>query len=288
MKKYLLLFIVLIVFMAGGIDKAHAQSGPKWLGTKRLPAKFLVEVVKGNVPGHSIVHKFGKGNVGTVLVPITNSLEYRMPTTATALEFVSNNANDTAAGSGAQEITIQGLDAEWHLITQVIATNGLTAVSIPTNIIRLFRWKVSKSGTYATATANSHAGTLTIREDGAGQVWSSIGILPRPVAQSQISCYTVPEGYRAFIYIQEIRVDSTKSADVALFIRSNADDVVAPYTPLTLAANFIGITGIAQADTNAPRNGFTAPADLIFMGKIASGTAEIVVDFEILLVEDGY
>ena len=90
------------------------------------------------------------------------------------------------------------------------------------------------------------------------------------------------------IYIQEIRVDSTKSADISMFVRNNADIITAPFEAMRLSANFVGISGIAEADTNAPRNGFESPADIIFMGKIASGTAEIMVDFEILLIADGY
>lgn len=290
MKKNRLMYIVLsVIFMMGFCCQSMAQTpGPLWLGTKSLPANFLIEVAKGHVPGHSLVHKFGKGTVGTTLVPITNSLVYQTPTAAVALEFVSSDTNDTAAGTGAREITVQGLNSEWELITQVIATNGTTAVPIPTSLTRLFRWFVSASGTYATATANSHAGTLTVRVASAGATWSTIGILPRPIGQSQISCYTVPDGFRAFVFLQEIRVDSTKSADVIFLARDNADDVTAPFPAMRMVANFIGISGIATADPNAPRNGFVAPADLMFMGKIASGTADIVVDFEILLVAEGY
>ncbi|MEE9356242.1 MAG: hypothetical protein V3U75_11685 [Methylococcaceae bacterium] len=288
-KNRLMYFILSVIFTLGFCCQAMALTpGPLWLGTKSLPAKFLVEVAKGHVPGHSIVHKFGKATVGTTLVPITNSLVYQMPTAAVALEFVSSDANDTAAGTGAQEITIQGLNSDWEIFTQVIATNGATPVPLPTDMTRLFRWFVSGSGTYATATANSHAGTLTIRVASAGATWSTIGILPRPIGQSQIACYTIPEGFRAFVYTHEIRVDSTKSADILMFVRNSADTIAAPFPAMRLAANFIGVSGIAQSDTNAPRNGFASPADIIFMGKISSGTAEVVIDFEVLLIEDGY
>ncbi len=271
------------------MPSTHGAGGqPAWQGTIGLPAKFLIEVAKGNVPGHSIVHKFGKATVGTTLVPITNSLVYQMPTTAISLEFVSDDADDTSAGTGARQVTIQGLDTNWELVTQTVATNGLTPVALTTDLRRLFRWYVSESGTYANATANSHDGTLTLRVASAGATWSTIGVLPRPVGQSQIACYTVPDGFRAYVYTHEIRVDSTKSADISMFVRNGADDVTTPFSALRLAANFIGVSGIAQSDTNSPRDGFAAPADIVFMGKISTGTADVVVDFEILLVQDGY
>jgi hypothetical protein len=287
-----LIFCVLIFGAAFLVDTyvpPTAAVAAGWnVGTSGNPTQFLIEVAKGNVPGHTLVHKFGKGNVGTTLVPITNSLVYTMPTTAIALEFVSSSTSDDAASTGAREVTIVGLNAAWEEVTQVIATDGTTPVAIPTSLTRLYRWYVSGSGTYATATANSHVGTLTIRVASAGATWSTIGILPRPVGQTQIACYTVPTGFRAFVFIQEIRVDSTKSAYISMFIRNNADDVVIPFPALRLSANFVGISGVATADTNAPRDGFEAPADIVFMGKIASGTAEIVVDFEILLIQEGY
>ncbi len=288
-KLCLAVFAMLFVLIAINPVSVHAGGGqPAWQGTAGSPEQFLIEVAKGNIPGHSLVHKFGSGTVGTTLVPITNSLEYRMPWVAAPLEFVSDNANDTAAGTGAREITIQGLNSDWEVFTQVIATNGLTAVALPTDMLRLYRWYVSGSGSYASVTSMSHAGTLTIRAASAGATWSTIGVLPRPVGQSQISCYTVPVGYRAYVFLQEIRVDSTKSADVVFMARGSADVLVAPFPAMRLVANFIGVSGIATADPNAPRDGFEAPADLLFMGKIASGTAQIVVDFEILLVKDGY
>jgi hypothetical protein len=272
--------------------QSHAGGGQRaWQGTAGSPEQFLIEVSKGNVPGHSMVHKFGQGTVGTTLVPITNSLVYQTPIAAVSLEIVSSVAGDALDDVGAHEYTVIGLDANWNEITQVVAahaTTGLTAVAVPIDMIRVYRWYVSLSGTYATQTANSHVGTITLRVASAGATWSSIGILPRPTGQSQIACYTVPDGYQAYVFLQEVRVDSTKSADVVFMARHDADDVVTPFPAMRMVANFVGISGIASADPNAPRDGFAAPADLMFMGKISSGVAQIVVDFEILLVKDGY
>jgi hypothetical protein len=289
----LLAVVVAVNVFAPTYKSTHAQGGGQraWQGSPGSPEQFLIEVAKGNIPGHFIVHKFGKGNVGTTFVPITNSLVYQTPLAAVSLEIVSSVAGDALDDVGAHAYEITGLDANWNEITQTVAahaTTGLTAVAVPIDMIRVYRWKVSSSGTYATQTANSHVGTLTLRVAGAGATWSTIGILPRPCAQSQIACYTVPIGYRAFVFMQEMRVDSTKSADIAMFVRSNANDVVTPFSAIQLKVNFVGVSGTSTPDTNAPRDGFVAPADIMFMGKVASSTAEIVVDFEILLIKDGY
>ncbi len=297
MRKCLIFILVLAVFAAGtGLFKAqqttHAQGGqPAWQGTVGTPNNFLIEVVKGNVPGHRLIYKFGRANVGTTLVPICNSLNYRTPTTALALEFVSSDANDTSAGTGAREITLIGLDANWAEVTQTLATNGLTAVDLPTNLVRLYRWYVSESGSYATQLVGSHAGVLTVRVDGGGETWSSIPITPFPIGQSEIGAFTVPIGERAYVFVQELQVDSTKTVDAIFFQRKRANDIAAPFGTMRALANFIGISGSINPNTHAPQDGFTTigeATDIGYMAKVASATASITVIFEILLIKDGY
>ena len=43
---------------------------------------FPLELAKGNVPSHEVIHKFGRNsNVGSAFVPICESGFYRTPTT---------------------------------------------------------------------------------------------------------------------------------------------------------------------------------------------------------------
>lgn len=263
-------------------------AGPLWLGSHRLNASFFVEVAKGNVPGHSIVHKFGHSDVGTTLQPITFSGVYKTPTTAVALEFVSDDVNDTAAGTGAREITITGIGVNYDEITQVIATNGTTAVAIPISLLRLYEWYVSASGTYATQSAGSHVGTLIIRVASAGATWSAIDDIAFPHGRSEIGVYTIPDGYRGYIIHQDIDVDSNKSAEITIFKREGIDIITAPFTPMTVVSDYVGVSGHRPGFLKIPMNSFPARTDIGFMGRIASGTADITVHFGILLIEDGY
>lgn len=253
----------------------------------RTPNEFYVEVAKGNIPKHSLIHKFGAGNLTTTLAPVTLGGFYRVPTTATALEFVSSNVNDTSAGSGAREVTIIGLDASWNEVIQTVPTNGTTAVALSTNLIRLYRWYVSSSGTYATQSTGSHAGTLTIQESGGGAVWSEIGITPFPLGQSEIACYTVPIGYTAYLLTKTVSVDSVKSVDVYFFQRPNANDVTTPYSgTMRMIEKEIGVTGSIDFRIVSPKGPFVGPCDLGFMGKSSAGTADVSAEFELLLVQD--
>lgn len=285
-KSFIAVFAMLFALIAV-LPVSAAPRG--WMGTAGSPEQFLIEVVKGNIPGHSLIHVFGKAIVGTTLVPIASSLKYPTPTAAVALEVISSDADDTAAGAGAREITVVGLDANWEEITQVVATNGLTAVPLPISMLRVYRWWVSASGVYATATTGSHQGTITIQEVSGSALWFNGLITPYPKGQSEIAGYTVPTGFRAYIFIQAIIADSSKSVDVMFLSRVNADTVVAPFTAMRSVKNWGGVSSAAVgADTNAPIDAFPARTDLIFLAEVGTGTAAVSVDYEVLLVKDGY
>jgi hypothetical protein len=282
-------FAVLMIALIMASSQASAQI-PGWQGTSGTPAVFLLEVAKGNIPGHSLVHKFGHGAVGTSFVPVTSSLVYTTPVAAIALEVISNDADDTAAGSGAQEVTIIGLTLDGTEISQVVELNGTTAVPIPTSLFRLYRWYVSRSGVYASPGAGSHEGILTIRVASAGATWSTILFAPFPHGQSQIGWYTIPAGHRGYLLSQFIKVDSVKVADILMLHRSNADDVATPFAgAFRLISEFTGIAGNGVVlQPLSPTNGFVEFTDIGFVAKVASATADVSVDFELLLIKDGY
>lgn len=255
-----------------------------------LSYDFLINVSRGNVPGYSLIHKFGSGPISTTLVPIAPDLHYETPTTAVALEIVSSDAADAQNGAGARQITVVGLNASWEEVTQVVsthATDGTIAVSIPTSLIRLYRWYVSSSGTYATIAAGSHVGTLTIRVAGGGATWSTIGISPFPIGQSEIGCFTVPLGKTAYLLSKNIFVEGTKPADVYFFQRTNANDITTPYSgAMRLVDHEVGIDGPISLQSVSPKGPFVGPCDLGFMAKVATTAAVVSVEFELLLIDN--
>lgn len=291
-KLLTVVFAMLFVLIAVNPVSVHAAGGQRaWQGTSGSPENFFVEVEKGNIPGHSIIHKFGHGSVGTTMVPLTISGVYKAPAAVVSLEIVSDDLADALDDVGAFEYTITGIDANYDEITQVIAahaTLGTTAVAVPIDLLRVYRWFVSASGTYASATAGSHAGTLTLRVSGGGATWSQIELTPFPAGQSEIGAYTVPDGFRAYIIQQELHGDSAKSVDVVLWKRSGIDIIVAPFTPMTTMSHYVGVKGINATNFKAPMDSLPARTDFGYMGIVTSGTADVSVHFSIMLVADGY
>jgi len=74
-------------------------------------------------------------NVGTTLVDIWGfNVNKTLPAVAYTLALVSDNANDTSAGTGAQTVAVNFLDSLYLPHTAVYALNGQTAVTVAASI----------------------------------------------------------------------------------------------------------------------------------------------------------
>lgn len=245
---------------------------------------FWLNITQGLIEKYEEIHKFGtSNNVGTTFVPIARGENYQTPTSAQVLEIVSTSANDTVAGTGARTVTIEGLDASWNRVVQTINMNGVTAVTLPTNLIRAYRMYVEDSGTYATQTTGSHAGLITLQGTGGGVVWMQIPITDFPRGQSQCGVVSIEIGKTAVIYPHYLSVDSNKSADIIFFIREEINRVTAPFSSMKASLELVGVSGFDIAiDVAAPQGPFVGPCDIGYMGKFGTGTGSISVDFEII------
>jgi len=249
-------------------------------------ADYFLEVQRGNYAGKSTVHKFGgSASVVATLIPVTITGTYNTPTAAVALEFISSSGNDSSGGSGARQITVQGIQsaATWVESTQTFSTNGVTPVAIG-SWLRIYRWYVSQSGTYATALVGSHAGTLTIRVAGGGATWTQIPVTPFSVSQSQMAVYTIAKGKTGFFRSADVYVDSGKTLNVLAFQRPNADVVAAPFSAMRLINQWVGVKGEMHYSPRYPNGPFVGPCDFGFMAKGTAVAADITIDFELDLV----
>ena len=258
-----------------------------------IPADFYLEVSKGSVPKHSIVNKFGRnGAVGTSLAFISISGQYQSPIAATSLEILSGSTNDTSAGTGARKVKVVGLNASWNEITVEVTMNGTTAVALGTQFIRVYRMYVSESGSYATISAPSHLGKITLRTSGAGATWCVIDTIEGTatgfgIGQTQVAGYTIPNGYTGYLLSKTVTVESAKPASIYFFKRENADDVTTPYTcVMRLFEQNDGIAHPFNVNLKAPLQVFPAKTDVGFFAKVGTGTASVSTEFQLLLVQN--
>jgi len=156
---------------------------------------------------------------------------YPWMTGATSLEIVSigaNAVNDTAAGSGAQSVTVSGLDISLNEISETKATNGATPVALSTQFYR-----VNSVTLGAVGAGGRNAGEIRVRDVGAGPVRAVIpisSVIDLTPAVSKGSQYTVPTGHILLIDDIDIQINSSagggggtvKGADVLFYFRGSA------------------------------------------------------------------
>ena len=254
-----------------------------------LPYGHGLWVARGLEPNHSVVHKFGHNqSVSSSYTPVCVDGVYRTPqvTSATSLRVKAGNANDTAAGTGAREVTVSGLSPTGELISEAIATAG-TSASAPTTLtfIRLFRVEITASGTYASAVAGSHSADIVIEDSAGTEDWATIPVVNFPHGRSQIGVYTIPLGYTGYIRDYEVESEGNKPCDFLLFSREGVLDIAAPYSAMEVRAELVGVDGNIQDVFEYPLGPFPALTDVGWMVKGAS-TPEASVDFTIVLVAD--
>lgn len=247
-------------------------------------------ITAGEVDGLSIVHKFGRDPAATTtFAPVSQGGLYRTPQVAgaTALRVkAGGNANDTAAGTGARTILLQGLDATGTLQTSTLTTAGASASAASSETyIRLFRAYVATSGTYASSSAGSHSAAITIEKAAGSEDWLTIGATDFPKGQSEVGCYTVPLGKVAYIPTYKFSTDSTKSTDLLLFQRRDILQTEAPYSAMRLVHEVQAVAGTGVIRPEVPFGPFPTLTDLGFMSKVSTGTGSVSVNFEIFLVD---
>lgn len=240
-------------------------------------------------PNYEIVQKFGaNASVGTTYEPLCRGGVYRTPQVAGATPLrikAGGNANDSSGGSGARKVTIQGLNELGEAVTDVIATNGISASAATANsFLRVFRCFVSESGTYANSSSGSHSGDITIENSAGSEDWAVIGFDGFAFSQTEIAAYSIPKGKEAYISNILVSTDSTKTVDLLLFKREDILQTSAPYSAMRMQERINqkqgGVFSISPETPFGPYPEFT---DIGFMAKVLSGTASVEASFEIIM-----
>ena len=245
---------------------------------------FLVEVQKGNIAGHSLVHKFGRNdgvpNGSWEFVNLLGASNGLLAAATTVRIKAGGDAADTAAGAGATEITVQGIDSTLAEVSETIATAGVGASSATTaSFWRVHRAWVSGVGTYGVG----NTADVVIENSGGGTDLIMIAI---GEGQSQYAGFTIPTATTGYMLSGVITVDAAKAADLRMFTRSNITDVTAPMSSKRLKLHFDGVLGSLTYIPRSPGSAISALTDIWFEAYGGGAGTEVSVDFELLLVDD--
>ena len=159
-------------------------------------------IAKGDVTGHSYVHKFGSvpdfdSSDGQVTVwdgaedgAAWEKMVYTYSLTADIQYVSSSNASDT------QQVKVQGLDSGFNLVTQLVTLTGQTSATLSTSLIRVFRMKNNGSTDFA---GQVFASTSVAAATGIPTTNSVRCIIQPENNQTEMAIYTVPVGKTAYL-----------------------------------------------------------------------------------------
>ena len=245
-----------------------------------------LDIARGLASGCRSFNKFGRNiSIGSNFTPVTRSGFYRTPQANAAVNLrikAGGNANDTANGSGAQEVILIGIDEYGDYTTQALATAGASAsAQTSKSFIRLFDVYVSKSGTYSTQTARSHAGTITIENAAGGEDWAVIadGTLAR--GKTEMAVYTTPHDRSAAIRNITVSSDADKKANIVLYKRENILEVAEPYSSMLMVAEYPQSSGLIDVVFDPPLY-FPPLCDFGFLANVSASTVDVSVNMDII------
>jgi hypothetical protein len=247
--------------------------------------EFLIEVQKGNVPGHSLVHKLGRNdavpNGSWAHISLTPFAIANFRQTPVAMRIkAGGNSSDTAAGAGAREVTVQGIGSALSEVSMILATNG-TAVSSNTTgaFWRVHRSWVSAVGTYTGA----NLGDIVIEDSGGGADFITIAT---DEGQTQYAGWTIETGKTGYLLRVWGTADGLKPADVRLYTRNDIDTVAAPMQSKRLKLWWDGVTGRYEANAKGPEIILNAKSDIWMEARGSGALTEVTANLEILLVDN--
>ena len=174
---------------------------------------FELQVARGQISYHKTIFKFGFNP------DIDASLEtvwaqgglYTYLSSASTLYISSSSTADTAAGTGARNVTVFGLDADWNEVSVTVDLSGYTGVQLGTasNWIRVNRIIVNTAGT-----GGQNAGVLYVGTEAT----PTLGVPTNKYAtvaigdnQTLMSLWTVPAGYTAYLTQTDVTVATTQN-----------------------------------------------------------------------------
>ena len=231
------------------------------------PNDFYLEVAKGNVTGHSFIHKFGANfDVDTGSDPETvwsagGLYPWSSLSSAQTLYVLSTDSGDT------MDVTIEGLDANYKVQTETVTLTGTTAVTTTNTFLRVFRMSADANNDGdITARVTSASGTIVAQID-------------TDYAQTLMAVYTVPAGKTAYVTTLDTSVQKNKDAQVRLFQRPTGEAFRIAHIAETYESSY-------RYDFMMPLK-FPEKTDLeIRASEVEANNTRVTANFDLLLVDN--
>lgn len=255
--------------------------GERKLKTDGTAKDFLLEIRKGNVPGHRLVGVIGveENSSSTTFKDIwagTDNMVFRNDGVAETWEIVSSSDEDKVGGLGATEVRVIYLDNNYLETSVLVTLNGTTPVQIATNCYR-------PSVTIVTKTEPSvemqNVGKITVRVAGGG---AERDVMRPATSASSNGHFTVPANTTA-IFLQ-----------VMTFLPKNVDADIATYQKAPLPTSPWSSTLSIPYYQNSSKFEVMAristqeKTDIAYRAKTSESGQSLTVIREFILIDNNY
>lgn len=225
----------------------------------------LLEIASERMPEVVPVNIFGFSRaVGTTFQTIWNDGgQYVHPSAAVQMSCVSTSASDTMT------IVISGLDANYETIAEIVQLNGTTPVTTTNSFYRI---------NSATILSGSNVGDITVSQG--GTVYASI---EATLGTTQACVYTVPADHSLYIFRISL-TSGTVNSNKYITYRNRVDSSTGRVLRVAEATFQLNMQTF---DRQIPFR-IAPKSDFQFEAKSSSGTNELSIFVEALLMRDKY
>lgn len=242
---------------------------------------FELQVGRGQIPGHSIVHVFGHNpDVDTAeetIWPVNGLLGH--PPVPTVMTISSSNANDTAAGTGARTVYILGINGTGGFVSETVTLNGQTPVSTTKAYDAIEQMAVMTVGSGGVNAGLIYAGTGIVTAGVPDTVYSAVGVGDN---LSLVGHWTCPAGHTGYLVLGSITCGTTSGNQyITARLKLRGQDGVVRTAALTTL-----VDGTAEYN-------FTYPVKIL-EGECVTATAkgtgnnnDVSSYFQIVLIRNG-
>lgn len=160
---------------------------------------FGLQVSRGQIRGHRPIHIFGFNpdiDSGVEETVWTFGGIYTHLSAKSKLKISSGNNNDSAAGTGARTVLVQGINGTGEEQIELVTLNGQTGTETVNEYTEVNFLTVMSVGSGGSNAGQIYAGTGNLTS---GVPQTVIGHIPVGQNQSQTGHYTVPKGYTAYL-----------------------------------------------------------------------------------------
>jgi hypothetical protein len=229
---------------------------------------FELQVSRGQIPGHSVLHKFGA--VPSMSINTTGTIWDINDTLYpwSALTSAGTLTVDRASASDANKvITIQGLDADYKQISENVTLTNATGNATTQSFIRVYRAFMHNGSAANVGNIDIKISTTIIARITAGK------------AQTLMGVYTVPAGYSLYLTQGVMSVQSGADATGNFFVRYGGQ------TAFRIAHTFEVASAEYFYAFHAP---FKLPekSDIDIRADLRSNNARITAAFDAYLIQE--